>query len=94
MITTTARGKKLGGARGSFVMVGVKSLRVTVAAIVDSDSGSVPTGQTASPGDLYFHDLGAAGCTATPIFKGLPCIDATAGGERFTSTFTVKGFTR
>jgi hypothetical protein len=90
--TTTLRGKKIGGAKGSFVMVGIKSVKLTATAVVDSDSGSVPTGQTAVATDLFFHDLGSTGCVASAIFGGLPCIDATVGGERLTKTVTVKGF--
>ncbi|HEY6963041.1 MAG TPA: hypothetical protein VI408_14220, partial [Gaiellaceae bacterium] len=90
--TTTARGKKLGAQKGAFVMAGIKTLKLTVTAVVDSDSGSVPTGQTATASDLFYHDLGASGCVASPLFQGLPCIDATIGGMRLTKTLTVRGF--
>ena len=91
-ITTTAPGKKLGGAKGTFLMVGLKSVRLTVTAVFDSDSGSVPTGTPTAATDLFFHDLGAAGCTATPIFGGVPCIDATAGGGRVTNSVVVTAY--
>ena len=93
VIVTTAGGKKVGGAAGSFVLASGKSAAVKATAVVDSDSGSVPTGQTANPlADLYYHDLGAAACTATAAFGGLPCADATVGGEHISATTTVKGY--
>jgi hypothetical protein len=92
-ITTTAGGKKVGGASGSFVLKSGKSAVVTATAVVNSDSGSVPTGQTANPtADLFFHDLGQAGCVKTVIFGGLPCLDATLGGEIVSATSAVKGY--
>src|SRR3954452_23059200 len=39
--------KKIGTTKGSFVIVGKKTVKVTVAASIDSDTGSVPTGSTA-----------------------------------------------
>lgn len=93
VVTTTARGKKVGGASGSFTIpAGVKSVKVSATAVVDSDSGSVPTGQPTAVTDLFFHDLGTPGCTATAIFGGLPCIDATVGGERLVASATVRAF--
>ena len=92
-ITTTAGGKKVGGASGSFSLASGKSAVVKATAVVDSDTGSVPTGQTANPlADLYYHDLGASACTPSAAFLGLPCSDATVGGERLSATATVKGF--
>ena len=93
-ITTTSRGKKLGGAKGAFLMSGLKSTRVTVSAAYDSDSGTVPTGVPAQPSDLAFHDLGAASCTATALFGGVPCIDATLGGGRVTESVVVRAYTK
>ena len=52
----------------------------------------VPTGQPTAVTDLFFHDLGAPACTATAALGGLPCLDATVGGERLVATATVKGF--
>lgn len=93
VVTTTAAGKKVGGASGSFVLASGKSATVKATAVVDSDSGSVPTGQTANAAaDLFFHDLGQSGCVPTAIFGGLPCIDATLGGEIIAATSTVKGY--
>ena len=92
-ILTTAAGRKVGGASGSFTLASGKSAVVKATAVVDSDSGSVPTGQTADPlVDLYYHDLGAAACTPSVIFGGLPCTDATVGGARLISTATVRGY--
>jgi hypothetical protein len=66
---------------------------VKATAVVNSDSGSVPTGQTANPTtDLFFHDLGQSGCVPTVIFGGLPCLDATLGGEIVSATSAVKGY--
>ena len=93
VILTTAGGKKVGGASGSFVLASGKSTTLKATAVVDSDSGSVPTGQTANPlADLYYHDLGASACTATAAFGGLPCADATVAGARLSATTTVKGY--
>src|SRR4051794_6305339 len=93
-ITTTAAGKRVGGASGSFVLAAGKSATVKATAVVDSDSGSVATGQPANAAaDLFFHDLGASGCVQTPaIFGGAPCADATVGGETISATSVVKGF--
>ena len=92
-ITTTAAGKKVGAATGSFVLASGKSATVTATAVVDSDTGSVPTGQPANAAaDLFYHDLGAGGCVPTAIFGGLPCADATLGGETIKASSTVKGF--
>jgi hypothetical protein len=92
VVSTTARGKKLGGAKGSFVMIGLRSVKLTATAVIDSDSGAVPTGQPAAVTDLFFHDLGAAACTPTAAFGGLSCLDATVGGERLVATATVRAF--
>jgi hypothetical protein len=92
-ITTTAAGKRVGGASGSFTLAAGKSATVVATAVVDSDTGAVPTGQAVNAAaDLFYHDLGATGCTATPIFQGLPCIDAVVGGETIKATTTVKGY--
>jgi hypothetical protein len=92
-ITTTASGKNVGGATGSFILKSGKSATVKATAVVDSDSGSVPTGQTANAAaDLFYHDLGAAACVKSAIFGGLPCIDATVGGETISATAVVKGY--
>jgi hypothetical protein len=94
-ITTTAGGKKVGGASGSFVLAKGKSATVVATAVVDSDTGSVPTGQAANPtADLFFHDLGSGGCVPSAIFGGLPCADATVGGQRLVARTTVKGYVR
>jgi hypothetical protein len=95
LVTTTAGGRKVGGASGSFVVASGKSAVVKATAVIDSDSGSVPTGQTANPlVDLYYHDLGASACTPSVIFGGLPCTDATVGGARLSATAKVKGYRR
>jgi hypothetical protein len=91
-ITTTAGGKRVGGASGSFVLARGKTAIVTATAVVDSDSGSISTGQPAKPTDLFFHDLGATGCVKTAVFGGLPCADATVGGETIKATARVVGY--
>jgi hypothetical protein len=91
-ISTRAGSKRIGGASGSFILASGKSATVTATAAIDSDSGAVPTGQTAGPGDLFFHDLGASACIKTAIFQGLPCIDATVGGEKLSRVARVKGY--
>ena len=88
-ITTTAAGKKVGGAAGSFTFTGA-AVTVVSTARLDSDSGSVPTGVTPTAADLWFHDLGSGGCTATPIFQGLPCLDATVGGSTIVAKTVVR----
>jgi hypothetical protein len=92
-ITTTAAGKKVGGASGSFVLASGKSATVTATGVVDSDSGSVPTGQPANAAaDLFYHELGAAACVKSAIFGGLPCDDATVGGQIVKASAVVKGY--
>ena len=91
-IAVAYKGKRIGGATGTLTLKGVASAKLTVVALVDSDTASVPTGQTATIDDLYFHDLGAAACTASPIFQGLPCIDATVGGEFLGGTVVIKAY--
>ena len=62
-------------------------------AVVDSDSGNVPTGQPANAAaDLFYHDLGASACVKSAIFGGLPCVDATLGGVTISATAVVKGY--
>ncbi len=92
-ITTTAAGKKVGGASGSFILAAGKSATVTATAVVDHGA-SVPTGQTPTASDLYYVDLGAAACTKTTIFGGLPCVDATVGGETIKASQIVVGYKR
>ena len=89
-VSVTSRGKKL-GAKG-FTMTGLKSATLVATALVDSDTGSVPTGTPAAPTDLFFHDLGSSGCVPTPLFQGLPCTDATLGGETATTSVVVRAF--
>ncbi|MFL5929179.1 MAG: hypothetical protein ACJ76I_05835 [Gaiellaceae bacterium] len=92
-VTTTAGGKRIGADSGAFVLAAGKSAKVTVKAVIDSDSGFVPSAASGStPADLFFHDLGTAGCVKTAIFGGLPCNDATVGGETVTVSVTVKGY--
>jgi hypothetical protein len=93
VITTTAAGKKVGGASGSFYLASGKSATVKATAVVDSDTGNVPTGQPANAAaDLFYHSLGATACVKTAIFQGLPCSDATLGGVTISATVVVKGF--
>jgi hypothetical protein len=87
-ITTTAAGKKVGGASGSFLLTRA-SVTVTATALVDH-TVSVPSGQTAAATDLFYADLGATGCTPTAAFGGLPCIDATVGGATIKASKVVK----
>jgi hypothetical protein len=51
--------------------------------------GSVTLATTATIAD---QDLGAAGCTPSPIFGGLPCIDATVGGTTAKATTKVTAY--
>jgi hypothetical protein len=85
-------GKTKNGASGSFTLAHGKSAKVAVAALIDADSGAVPTGVQPAVTDLLFHDLGATSCTPTPIFQGLPCIDATLGGTVLVAEGTIKAF--
>jgi hypothetical protein len=93
LVTTTAAGKKVGGASGSFYLASGKSATVKATAVVDSDTGSVPTGQPPNAAaDLFYHDLGATACVKSAIFQGLPCVDATLGGVTLVATAAVKGY--
>jgi hypothetical protein len=91
-ITTTAGGKRVGGAQGSFILT-LKSATVTATAVLNKDA-SVPTGQTATANDLYFRDAGAAACVKTAAFGGLPCVDATVGASTVKASATVKKYLR
>jgi hypothetical protein len=93
VITTTAAGKKVGGASGSFYLASGKSATVKATAVVDSDTGAIPTGQPANAAaDLFYHDLGATACVKSAMFGGLPCADATLGGVTISATAAVKGY--
>jgi hypothetical protein len=43
---------------------------------------------------LFYGDLGAAACTKTTIFGGLPCVDATVGGQTLKASKRVVGYSR
>ena len=87
--TTVAGKKRIGAAAGTFTVVGKKPVRVKVTARVDT-SASVPTGTPVSAADLFYRDLGSTGCVPTAIFQGLPCIDATVGGETLVKVYSVR----
>jgi hypothetical protein len=90
-ITTTVGGKKT--TAHSFVLAAGKSTTIAATAVIDSDTGAVPTGQPVNAAaDLFYHDLGASSCTPTAIFGGLPCLDATLGGLTLSAKATVKGY--
>jgi hypothetical protein len=89
-ITTSAGGKKVGGARGSFTFTGA-AIVVTAAAELHK-STSIPTGSAVSNADLFYADLGAGACTKTPIFGGAPCVDATVGRATPRASVRVVGF--
>jgi hypothetical protein len=91
---TLASGKKTGGASGSFVLAAGKSATITSTATINSDTGSIPTGQPANAaGDLWYHDLGSGACTpTTALTGGLPCINATVGGDILKATAKVTGY--
>jgi hypothetical protein len=89
---TSVNGKEVKTASGSFTLAHGKSASIVSAAAIDADSGSVPTGVPEAVTDLFFHDLGAAGCTATPIFQGISCIDATLGGTVLVAVGKVKAY--
>ena len=70
-----------------------KSAAVKSTAVIDSDTGNVPTGQPANAAaDLFYHDLGATACVKSAIFGGLPCATATLGGATISATSVVKGY--
>ena len=90
-VTTTVGGKKVTGS--SFVLGAGKSATIASTAVIDSDTGAIPTGQPVNAAaDLFYHDLGASSCVPTPLFGGLPCLDATLGGITLSAKSTVKGF--
>ena len=92
-ISTTAAGKRVGGASGSFILAAGKSATVISTAILNHGA-SVPTGQTAAAADLFYADIGAVACTKSAIFGGLPCVDATVGGETLKASKVVVGYKR
>ena len=91
-ISTTAAGKRVGGASGTFILAAGKSATVTASAVLNHGS-SVPTGQTAAAADLFYADLGITACT-TAIGAGLPCVDSTVGAEAIKASTVVVGFRR
>jgi hypothetical protein len=92
-ITTTAAGKSVGGASGSFTLASGKSAGVVATAVIDSDTAAIPTGQPVNAAaDLFYHDLGANACVPTVIFQGLPCTSVSLGGETLKAMATVKGY--
>jgi hypothetical protein len=86
--TVTAAGKKAGGSGSLTLKAGVKSARIVVSAKIDSTT-SVPTGTPAAATDLFYRDLSGTACVPSPIFQGLPCTDATIGGETLAKTVVV-----
>jgi hypothetical protein len=91
-ITTTAGGKRVGGARGSFTFRGAA---VVLTATAELHRGSsVPTGAARSNADLFYANLGAAACTKTPIFGGVPCVAASVARETPRASVRVTGFRR
>ena len=91
-ITTTAGGKKVGGATGTFILT-AKSATLTATGVLHKDA-SVPTGQTASANDLFYSALGTAACTKTAAFGGLPCVDATVAASTVKASVVVKKYLR
>ena len=89
-ITTTAGGKRVGGAKGSFTF---KGAAVTLTATADLHKGTaVPTGAVPSNADLFYTDLGASSCSKTPIFGGVPCVAATVARATPKASVRVTGF--
>jgi hypothetical protein len=93
-VAVVYKNKRVGGASGTLTVRGVKTVKLTVIAAVDVATSSIPTGQPATIEDLFYHDVGASACTASAIFGGLPCIDATIGGELLGGTVTIKAYTK
>jgi hypothetical protein len=91
-ITTVAAGRKVGGAKGSFVFAG-KSVTLTATANLHHDA-SVPTGATAAATDLFYTDLGSTACTKTVLFGGAPCVDATAANATPHASVRIAGYTK
>jgi hypothetical protein len=92
-ISTTAAGKRVGGATGSFILAAGKSASVTSTALVNNGA-TVPTLAAASATDLFYAELGATACTPTTILGGLPCVDATVGGATIKASKTVVAYRR
>jgi hypothetical protein len=91
-ITTTAGGKRVGGAKGSFILT-ARSATLTATAVVNRTT-PVPTGQTASANDLYYRALGTAACVKTAAFGGLPCVDATVSASTVKASVVVRKYLR
>jgi hypothetical protein len=91
-IATEVNGKQAKSPSGSFTLAHGKSATIVTVAIIDADTGAVPTGVPEALTDLFYHDLGSTGCVATTVFGGVPCIDATLGGSVFVAQVKVKAF--
>jgi hypothetical protein len=89
-ITTTAGGKKVGGARGSFTFTGA-AIVVTATANLHKRT-AVPTGTAAANADLFYTDLGGSACTKTAIFGGVSCVSATVARATPKASVRVIGF--
>jgi hypothetical protein len=76
-VTTTADGKVVGKAAGSFVFTG-PSVTLTATGSLHQ-RWVVPSGAGRSSTDLYYADDRTSGCTKTPIFGGIPCVGSTVG---------------
>lgn len=91
-VTTTAGGKKVGGASGSFILT-TSTATVTATALVNH-SLAIPTGTQPAATDLSYADLGSGGCVATAAFGGLPCEDATVGASSVHGSVVVHKYLR
>jgi len=91
-VVAAADGKRVGGARGSFIFTGT-AVRLTAAGDLHKRT-PIPTGASASNADLFYGDLGASACTKTPMFGGIPCVAATIGRATPRTSLRIAGFTK
>jgi hypothetical protein len=91
-VSTTAGGKVVGKATGSFVFTG-PGVTLTARGSLHQ-RWDVPSGAGRSSTDLYYADDRAAGCTKTPIFGGIPCVGSTVGRTTPRASVHIAGFLR
>lgn len=76
-VRSTVAGKRVGSSHGTFSFT-TPSVVLTSVGSIDART-TVPTGAPAAATDVRYTDLGAADCIKTPMFGGIPCLDATLG---------------
>ena len=89
---TTAAGKRVGGAKGSFIVR--RQVGDATATAPCTRASAVPTGADRRTPISFYEDLGAAACVKSAIFGGLPCVAATVSRSTPKASVRVVGYTK